>query len=68
VLQSLRTAAVYFVLVFAAGFLLGTLRVLLVVPVIGTRAAELLEMPLMLAVVAVAARFVTRRFSNSIHS
>jgi hypothetical protein len=68
VLQPLRTAAVYFALVFGAGFLLGTLRVLLVVPAIGTRAAELLEMPLMLAVVAVAARFVTRRFSNSIRS
>ena len=66
-LQSLRTAAFYFVLVFGAGFLLGTLRVLLVVPAIGTRAAELLEMPLMLAVIAAAARFVTGRFSSDIH-
>lgn len=66
-LQVLRTAAVYFALVFGAGFLLGTLRVLLVVPAIGTRAAELLEMPLMLAVIAVAAGFVTRRFHDGIH-
>jgi len=68
VLNLLRTAVFYFALVFGAGFLLGTLRVLLVVPAIGTRAAELLEMPLMLAVVAAAARYVTRRFSHAIHS
>jgi hypothetical protein len=67
VLQTLRTAVVYFALVFGAGFLLGTLRVLLVVPAIGTRAAELLEMPLMLAVIAAAARFISGRFSNDIH-
>lgn len=64
-MRALRTAAVYFLLVFSAGFLLGTVRVLWIVPAIGTRAAELLEMPLMLGVVALAARFITRRSSAS---
>ena len=52
----------YFALAFAAGFALGTIRVLAVVPRIGERAAELVEAPLMLAVVVAAARFVVRRF------
>lgn len=42
-------AAAYFAAVFAVGFALGTLRVTLVVPVVGERAAELAEMPLMIA-------------------
>jgi hypothetical protein len=60
-MRQLRTAVLHFVLVFSAGFLLGTVRVLFVVPAIGARAAELIEMPLMLAIVVVAARFITRR-------
>jgi hypothetical protein len=54
--------AAYFALAFVAGFALGTIRVLAVVPRVGERAAELLEAPLMLAVVVAAARFVVRRF------
>jgi hypothetical protein len=54
--------AVYFVLVFGAGFFLGVLRVLVVEPRLGQRSAELLEAPLMLAVIYFAARFITRRF------
>jgi hypothetical protein len=60
-MRQLRTAVLYFVLVFSAGFVLGTVRVLFVVPAIGVRAAELLEMPLMLAIVVLAARFITSR-------
>lgn len=52
----------YFALAFAAGFVLGTIRVLALVPRVGERAAELIEAPLMLAVVVAAARFVVRRF------
>ena len=52
----------YFALAFAAGFLLGTIRVLAIAPRVGERAAELLEAPPMLVVVVAAARFVVRRF------
>ncbi|MEO8506173.1 MAG: hypothetical protein ABI593_00930 [Betaproteobacteria bacterium] len=53
----------YYALAFGAGFVLGTARVLLLVPRIGERTAELLEMPVMLVVVIIAARFVTRHFA-----
>jgi hypothetical protein len=62
----MRTAAaglLYFALVFGAGFALGPVRVLWVVPQLGTRAAELLEAPIMLAVIVVAARWVTRKLA-----
>jgi len=52
----------YFLLVFAAGFVLGTIRQLWVVPWLGVMRAELLEMPLMLAVIVLAARFTVTRF------
>lgn len=55
-------ALVYFLIVFGAGFVLGTIRVLFVLPLFGERTAELLEMPLMLAVIVVAARWITRRY------
>ena len=60
-----RTAlagATYFALVFGAGFLLALVRIPFLVPRIGTRAAELLEMPVMGAVMFLAARWTIRRF------
>jgi hypothetical protein len=65
--QRLRAAGLYFLLVFSAGFMLGTVRVLFIVPAVGERAAELLEMPLMLLVVAMAARFIVKKYAVSIH-
>jgi len=56
--QILHAAVLYFLLVFGAGFVLGVGRVLLVVPLLGERAAELIEMPLMLAVIVATARWV----------
>ncbi len=56
----LQAAALYFLLVFGAGFVLGIGRVLLVVPLLGERVAELLEMPLMLAVIVTTARWLVR--------
>lgn len=51
----------YFLLAFGAGFLLGPVRLLVLVPRVGVRAAELIELPVMLAICWAAARWVTRR-------
>jgi hypothetical protein len=57
----LRAGALYFVLVFTAGFVLGVMRMLLLVPRIGIRSAELLEMPFMAVAIFFAARWVIAR-------
>ena len=59
----LKSGATYFCLVFGAGFILGSIRVLLVVPRLGERIAELLEAPLMLTVTLLAAKWVVRKFA-----
>lgn len=61
--QSIKAGLAYFALVFGAGFVLGALRVFFLVPRLGERIAELSEMPLMLAVIVVAARCVMQRFA-----
>lgn len=53
---------VYFALVFGIGFLLGTVRVLLLESRFGERWAELAEMPFMLIAITLSARFVIRQF------
>jgi hypothetical protein len=58
----LRAALAYFAIVMGAGFLLGMVRVPILVPRIGERWAELAEMPIMAAVIFVAAGFILRRF------
>ena len=57
----LRIAMAYAIAVFGAGFVLGSIRVLFVVPRTGARAAELLELPLMISVCFLAAGWVTQR-------
>lgn len=59
--SALTAGLAYFGLVFGSGFVLGTIRVLFVAPRVGERAAELLEAPLMLAVMTLAAGWVVRR-------
>ena len=54
----LKAGVLYFVVVFAAGFMLGTIRTLWVVPRLGLRRAELLEAPIMFVVTILAARWI----------
>lgn len=63
--RTIKASMTYFALVFGAGFVLGSIRVPFLVPRLGERVAELIEMPFMFVVIWVAARFVTGRFSLS---
>jgi len=54
-MQVVKAGVVYFALVFAVGFVLGAIRTLWAVPRVGTRTAELMEMPIMFAVTILAA-------------
>lgn len=56
-------ALTYFALAFGAGFVLGTVRVLWLVPRFGVRTAELAETPVMLVVIFFAARWIVKRFA-----
>ncbi len=58
----LAPAFLYFAIVFAAGFLLGTLRVMVIAPATGDENAILIELPVMLAIAYAAAMFCVRRF------
>ncbi|WP_120077118.1 hypothetical protein [Aurantiacibacter odishensis] len=53
---------VYFVTLFAAGFILGTLRVLLVVPQVGEVAAIAMELPVMLLIAWFACGWILSNF------
>ncbi len=63
-IQVLKVSTIYFAGVFAAGFVLGAIRTLWVVPALGARAAELIEAPIMLLVITFAARTIVRRQSQ----
>jgi hypothetical protein len=59
----LKAGGLYFVLVFGAGFVLGTIRTLWIVPRLGTRMAELMETPIMFVVTVLAARWIVLRLA-----
>jgi hypothetical protein len=59
-MQTLKAGILYFAVVFGAGITLGPIRILWAVPRFGPRLAELMEMPIMLVVVVVAARSIVR--------
>lgn len=61
--QILKAGALYFALVFGAGFVLGPIRILWAVPRFGARMAELMETPIMLVVIIVAARWIAQRLA-----
>jgi hypothetical protein len=46
-MQILKAGALYFALELGAGFVLGAIRIMWVVPRFGTRMAELMETPVM---------------------
>jgi hypothetical protein len=64
--QSYRTdvirGVIYFTLVFGVGFVLGTVRVIWLAPLIGERYAEFIEAPMMLAAICIFARYAIYRF------
>jgi hypothetical protein len=57
-----RAALAYWGIVFALGFVLGTVRVLWLAPRVGVLAATALELPVMLAASWIAAGWAVRRF------
>ena len=59
----IKASLAYFGIVLGTGFALGVVRVPFLVPRLGERYAELLEMPIMLLVIVLAARYVVRRFN-----
>ncbi len=60
-MRVLKAGSIYFLIVFGAGFVLAFVRVPFLVPHFGVRVAELLEMPVMLAVIVWASRHLVRR-------
>jgi hypothetical protein len=62
-MAAFKAAILYFALVFGAGFVLGIMRTLWLVPRVGERTAELVETPLMVIVVFLAARSIVGRMN-----
>lgn len=62
-MRIMKAGVLYFALVFGTGFVLGPIRILWVVPRLGTRIAELIEAPVMFVVIIVAARWIMRRLA-----
>jgi hypothetical protein len=62
-MQTLKAGFLYFLIVFGAGFVLGPIRITWVVPRFGARMAELMETPIMLLVIIIAAQWIVRRLA-----
>jgi hypothetical protein len=60
--RALTAATAYFLVLFALGFILGTIRVLFVAPRIGVLNATLLEVPVMLAAALFMCRWLIGRW------
>jgi hypothetical protein len=62
-MRIIKAGAVYFLLLFALGWVLGPVRELVLAPRVGRAVALLVEAPVMIAAMALAARWVVRRFA-----
>lgn len=60
-MRILKAGIIYFLLVFGAGFTLALVRLPLLVPRFGVRTAELIETPVMLAVIVWSSRRLAQR-------
>jgi hypothetical protein len=61
--SAFKAGPAYFVVAFGFGFLLGAVRMLVVVPAVGDISAVVLEMPIMLAISWFSSRWLVGRFS-----
>jgi len=64
-MNTLKQAIAYFALVFGTGFMLGIIRVLWIVPKIGVRTAELIEMLPMFVAILLSARWINQHFADA---
>jgi len=60
---ALRAGFVYFALVFAAGFVLGAIRIFFIVPRFAPSLAVLIELPVILAICWFAAKWTVEQFA-----
>ena len=65
VTRTFQAAAAYFGIVFALGFVLGTLRVLVLAPTLGSTEAVLVEIPVMLTISWIVCGWLITRFDVS---
>lgn len=61
--SAIRAGALYFAIVFAAGFVLGALRVTVLMPLIGELPAVALELPIILFISWIVCRRLVAQFS-----
>ncbi|WP_290538896.1 hypothetical protein [Alcanivorax sp.] len=61
-MRLIKPALVYFILIFAIGFALAMIRIPFLVPRLGERWAELVELPFMVLASFLVARWLVRRF------
>ncbi|XUU61634.1 hypothetical protein ACRAQ6_05015 [Erythrobacter sp. HA6-11] len=64
-MRVVRAAFAYFALIFGLGFVLGTVRVLWLAPLVGETTAGFIEMPIILGASWLAARWLVGKFATT---